>query len=146
MVEMVDASVMSGNNKSPAYSDNDHENQASRQCSSISISNTNTRPADNKEKERSKSTTSPALQEQQITEGSSMSSGKRDLSSFNKNNSSNNFTTNRNTFTSNGKRGKKEWLSFRGTRHSRVGEMFQVALLPAVENVSPKSNTNGEEK
>jgi hypothetical protein len=145
MVEMVDASVMSGNNKSPAYSDNDHENQASRQCSSISISNTNTRSADNKEKERSKSTTSPALQEQ-ITEGSSMSSGKRDLSSFNKNTSSNNFTTNSNTFTSNAKRGKKEWLLFRGTRHSRVGEMFQVALLPAVENVSPGSITNGEEK
>ena len=30
------------------------------------------------------------------------------------------------------KRGKREWLSYRGTRHSRVGEDYQVTSLPSV--------------
>ena len=30
------------------------------------------------------------------------------------------------------KREKREWLSFRGTKHTRVGEEYQVAFLPPV--------------
>ncbi len=45
------------------------------------------------------------------------------------------------------KRGKREWLSFRGARHTRVGEDYQVASLPPVGGVTNNVETpdNNEE-
>lgn len=43
-------------------------------------------------------------------------------------------------FQHNHKRGKREWLSFRGSRESRVGDDYQVAFLPPVET---DTNDNG---
>lgn len=45
------------------------------------------------------------------------------------------------------KREKREWLSFRGTKHTRVGEEYQVAFLPPVGSSTAameKSKTNEE--
>ena len=42
------------------------------------------------------------------------------------------------------KRGKREWLSYRGSRHSRVGEEYQVASLPPVGGSTQKSNTTND--
>ena len=41
----------------------------------------------------------------------------------------------------NAKRGKREWLSFRGSRQTRVGEDYQVASLPPVDNINTNTNT-----
>jgi len=40
------------------------------------------------------------------------------------------------------KRGKREWLSFRGSRQTRVGEDYQVASLPPVDNTNTNTTTN----
>eukprot|EP00533_Pseudo-nitzschia_delicatissima_P014057 CAMPEP_0197279950 /NCGR_PEP_ID=MMETSP1432-20130617/20813_1 /TAXON_ID=44447 /ORGANISM="Pseudo-nitzschia delicatissima, Strain UNC1205" /LENGTH=120 /DNA_ID=CAMNT_0042746557 /DNA_START=13 /DNA_END=375 /DNA_ORIENTATION=+ len=46
------------------------------------------------------------------------------------------------------KRGKREWLSFRGARHTRVGEEYQVASLPPMGGISakPDDTTDDNEK
>jgi hypothetical protein len=47
----------------------------------------------------------------------------------------------------NAKRGKHEWLSFRGTRQTRVGENYQVTSLPPVDNTNiDNTPTNGKGK
>lgn len=42
----------------------------------------------------------------------------------------------------NAKRGRREWLSFRGSRQTRVGGDFQVSSLPPVEAKSKEENTS----
>mmetsp|Transcript_22419 Transcript_22419/g.53319 ORF Transcript_22419/g.53319 Transcript_22419/m.53319 type:complete len:152 (-) Transcript_22419:533-988(-) len=44
------------------------------------------------------------------------------------------------------KRGKREWLPFRGSRQTRVGENYQVASLPSLETSAKKNNENSDEK
>ncbi len=48
----------------------------------------------------------------------------------------------------NAKRGKREWLSFRGARHTRVGEDYQVASLPPMGGTAakPDDTIEGNEK
>jgi len=46
----------------------------------------------------------------------------------------------------NAKRGKREWLSFRGSRETRVGENYQVTSLPPVEANTETDNTTSNGK
>jgi hypothetical protein len=44
------------------------------------------------------------------------------------------------------KRGRREWLAFRGSRQTRVGESYQVASLPPVEGTKTFENETGNGK
>ena len=46
----------------------------------------------------------------------------------------------------NGKRSKREWLAYHGTKHSRVGDEFQVASLPVPEKKEKGKEQSKTEK
>lgn len=46
----------------------------------------------------------------------------------------------------NGKRSKREWLAYHGTKHTRVGAEFQVATLPVPEKIAKGKEDEEEEE
>jgi hypothetical protein len=45
-----------------------------------------------------------------------------------------------------GKRNKREWLAFRGTKHTRVGNDFQVTTFPTPPHQDEKKANDAEPK
>jgi hypothetical protein len=43
------------------------------------------------------------------------------------------------------KRTKKEWLAYRGVKHTRVGNDFQCAILPSAGSNNDNDNDNDEQ-
>ena len=43
------------------------------------------------------------------------------------------------------KRGKREWLPFRGSRQTRVGENYQVTSLPSLETSTNSDDKNSDD-